>query len=579
MQKLMIMIATTAILLFAQLISMPVIAQTTENEAYQDAKKRNDFTAFCRDYSQHWKCVEIAYRDAKSKKDFANFCHDYPQQPKCIEIGEAFQKAKEDNNFAIFCSNYPKHPPCPEILSEIAYQFAKDSNDFTALCRNYPQHQKCIEIKETTFQEAQGNNNFVTFCRDYSDHPKCLEIEAYQVASEGDDFSVFCGDYPQHQKCIELQAYRKATESNGYTAFCGEYLQHPKCVEMQAYQDANQNNDYGTFCRDYPEHSQCIKIEDAYKLARDSDDYTAFCIYYPKNSKCVEMQAYQDAKKKGDFTAFCIDYSQHSYCRCGISVGDTAIFNDPAEIYNWIQEKNLVKDEFETTATFEKRVAEAEAVFSKPILIRGTYDREHTKYDADNSRIVMKMDAWAKKMSHKFFLYDELREGVKESTGFESPLKDDLLLHALLNLSLESGTRQVSDNAHGTVLLYTEEVTGTYRGSDNSGNSAEVTQISKTSYAVLDEVDTSQNKMTWKNKRIRFNMPVEKAKRIISKLQVGIMALPKKPFTKEARSVKEATFADPTEITESYQTIFADMVCAVIADDKGRVLKTVETAY
>lgn len=570
----MVTVATVAILLFAQFVPVSVVAQTTENDAYQNAKKKNDFTAFCHNYPQHWKCVEIAYLDAKVKKDFADFCRNYPQQPKCIEIEEAFRKAKENNNFAIFCRNHPNHSPCPEILSEIAYQFAKESNDFSALCRDYSQHQKCLEIKETAFQEAADNNNFITFCGDYPSHPKCLEIEAYQVSSERDDFTVFCGDYPQHQKCIEMRAYQVASESSDYTAFCSDYHEHPKCVEMRAYQIAEKNDDYNAFCNDYPEHSQCVKIEEAYKLARDSSDYTAFCIYYPKHPQCVEIQAYQDAKNEDNFTGFCTDYPEHSYCQCGISVGDTAIFNDPAGTHNWIQKKNLIKDEFETTATFEKRVAEAEQVFSKPILIRGTYDREYTKYDADNSRIVMETGAWAKKLSYEFFLYDELKEAVNESVDLQSPLLD-----AFFSISLESGARQASRSVHGTVLFSKEKVTGNFIGSDNSGNSVQVTQVSKISYALLDRAQNSQNEKTWKNNEIKFNIPVEEAKRVISKLQVGIMASVKKPFTKGVNRVKEATFADPTEVTESYHTIFADMVCAVIADDKGRVLKTVATTY
>lgn len=273
----------------------------------------------------------------------------------------------------------------------------------------------------------------------------------------------------------------------------------------------------------------------------------------------------------------------HSAERCGISVGDRVAFHDPAQVYGQMQGMRLVKDEFETTAAFERRVAEARQTFNKPILLRGIYSREHTNYDADNSRIVMQRYAW-----------DNLGFGWDDVFGYNN------------SYGIEAGL----SNNHATALKSNERVIGTFVGSNAYGASVEVTQISRISYGVFDRKSNSYREETWRNEirvlndqdkelqrkyeewgmefeiRKTFGRPavlipmsVDEAKRIISKLQVGILVRPKKPFVAEGERYWGAKIDRPEEIKANYRVIVADMICAVIADDGGRVLKTVPTAY
>jgi hypothetical protein len=74
-------------------------------------------------------------------------------------------------------------------------------------------------------------------------------------------------------------------------------------------------------------------------------------------------------------------------------------------------------------------------------------------------------------------------------------------------------------------------------------------------------------------------MPIEKAKRIKDSLQVGIGFRPKTPFTSEGSYSMEPTLEDPTDAKDYIHVLFGDLLCAVVADSTGRVLKTVNVAY
>lgn len=262
--------------------------------------------------------------------------------------------------------------------------------------------------------------------------------------------------------------------------------------------------------------------------------------------------------------------------KCEVSIGDTVSFLDPAEVYSSMQGMQLVKDEFETTADFAKRLAAAEAKsnFNKPILLRGTYGRSFTKYDADNSRIVMIDPAW----------------GSGSSIGLEH----------VFGYGNEYGIKVSSrDKVHSAWLQYNSQDVGTFTASNAYGASVEVTQIHRDQYGIFDRKNPSEGD-TWESEgqfvfpfdgklAILFDgepdpavfIPIsaDEAKRVISNLQVGILAKPKKPFTAEGVEYSGATIDNPREVTAKYHVFMADMICAVITDDKRRVIKTIDVAY
>lgn len=251
----------------------------------------------------------------------------------------------------------------------------------------------------------------------------------------------------------------------------------------------------------------------------------------------------------------------YSAGRCEISIGDKVSFRDPVEVYESMQGMQLVKDEFETTAAFKKRVAEVESTFNnESILLRGTYWRSNTKYDADNSRIVMTEYAW----QVGFFDSSEVH-GIESESGYD-------------NINHEIG------------LKYDEQTIGTFTAFNAYGASIEVYRVLRVVYGVFDRSGVSDYR-TWRSEinvegEFGFNepavlipMPIDEAKRVISNLQVGVSVTPKKPFTAKGKKQLGPTIDIPKELNVIYHTIVADINCVVIADDKGRVLKTVEIAY
>lgn len=89
MQKFLAITATIVILLAVQFVSTSIADQETKDpaqikwQAYRDANKNNDFTYFCRDYPEHWKCVDARF---KEDNDFTALCRYYPKFTKCVEI-------------------------------------------------------------------------------------------------------------------------------------------------------------------------------------------------------------------------------------------------------------------------------------------------------------------------------------------------------------------------------------------------------------------------------------------------------------------------------------------------------------
>ena len=262
-------------------------------------------------------------------------------------------------------------------------------------------------------------------------------------------------------------------------------------------------------------------------------------------------------------------YAHAAENRCDISVGETVSFLDPVEVYSSMQAARLVKDEFETTATFEKRLADAAFSFSAPILLRGTYSRKSANYDADNSRIVMSQGAWG-------------RVGLIWEDVFAPGNK----------YGIEAAAGPYN---HAVGLQSTERAIRTYMGSNAYGASLEVTEVLRTSYGVFDRKYNDHRGVrrqsffrTWKGETtvgehkvpgVLIPMPVDEARRSLSNLRVGILVKPRKPFIAEGVSYVEAKISFPKEITWQQHVIIADIICAVISNDDGGVLKTVDVAY
>lgn len=79
---------------------------------------------------------------------------------------------------------------------------------------------------------------------------------------------------------------------------------------------------------------------------------------------------------------------------------------------------------------------------------------------------------------------------------------------------------------------------------------------------------------------VSVHVPIARAKQIKGKLNAGVYILPKGPKAFISRGWgRAATFTNPYDKDLYYGTIVADMLCVVITDGSGKVLKTVSTIY
>ena len=217
--------------------------------------------------------------------------------------------------------------------------------------------------------------------------------------------------------------------------------------------------------------------------------------------------------------------------------GDIVTFRNAVEVYasmaTSVTISDITKGEFETTPQFEVRKAKAIAAanFPKTMLLEGTYNADFAKYDADNQHFVIRTGAW---------------DGMYVSWNLVFNIGNPYGIGPLFS----------SDQAQGIGL-----VKGGYRRPD---------------YGVFDRKlpfrwsSLEARRQEWAheittgyNNAIVLPIPIQRAPELKDKIRVGVMARPKEPFT--------ATNGI------SLNLIVADILCAVITDQDGVVLKTIAT--
>ena len=256
-------------------------------------------------------------------------------------------------------------------------------------------------------------------------------------------------------------------------------------------------------------------------------------------------------------------------------VGDAVTFRDVTEVYasmaaSLAGSHPWTKGEFETTAQFEARKAKAMAAadFHQPVLLEGKYDPGQVEYDADNQVFVMKTYAW-----------DNMGVSWDKVFGFHNPYG----IKPLSNI----------DPVQGLGLAQDEKIVRSYRASNPFGFGAEVTMhvIERTIYGVFDSLlplkpgsglDASRPKWNHELTTGEYDSPaivvpvlLQRAAKLKNKMRVGVLVRPKEPFTATGEQHWSPKVYRPTEINETITLIMADILCAVITDQDGIVLKTV----
>jgi len=259
-----------------------------------------------------------------------------------------------------------------------------------------------------------------------------------------------------------------------------------------------------------------------------------------------------------------------AFAQCPVSDGEVVQMLSGSEAFERLSATALTKGEFETTEQFEARKAQAGGTTNEPLLIETIFDNENVKYDADNGRFIVVTYAW----DNVGYDWRTALAGGKEH-------------------GIETGYR----GQHGIVVEQDTQIGKTYTASNSYGASTEVTEVIETTYAIYDRDSKEFSSTDWNSEfehehsvtpgssvtigapAVSVFVPIERAKEIKGKLNAGVYVLPKGPRVIKGQGSFSATMRNPYDKDLQYRTIVADMLCAVITDGSGTVLKTVSTKY
>ena len=246
---------------------------------------------------------------------------------------------------------------------------------------------------------------------------------------------------------------------------------------------------------------------------------------------------------------------------CPEMTGQTVALLAPEEVWSNLQDQQTTKGEFETSAQFAARTRESRQQ-NRRLAVEGTYDPDHVVYNADAQEFMVGVSAW-----------DNLADGVDRIEG-------------RLN-------RQVLpsrwDDMASIGLKEMEHEAGEYIGQNAYGATARVTKIRRERYSIYDQVLPS--KTEWRTQAtttdsfhgvsmtvpaVKLHVNLENAQALKTNMRVGIIFRPKAPYVATTEKHWKATIYKPREVREVTRIIIADLLCAVLTDDNGRIVKVID---
>ncbi|MGO7402996.1 hypothetical protein [Rhizobium ruizarguesonis] len=265
----------------------------------------------------------------------------------------------------------------------------------------------------------------------------------------------------------------------------------------------------------------------------------------------MKFVAYSLAASLAASSAFAASKSTPTAPACSYKVGDRATFIKPDD-YLPVAKANQQalgdeKGEFETTQDFNKRVAAAQkALAIKPVLLEHPADHDKpdsgVTYIADEQRFRVFVGAF-----------------IGTLTGFDYRYMDKVVLQQ----TQKSKDTYVASNAYGNQKSVERSVWDVI--AIKSWNT-----FPKSIYWKLPKKDDEEGYSVY------IPVPLDQAETFKSGLVTGIEFLPKPPYFSTDTDRVRPKMDWPIDITYNLEQFDGVVLCAVIADKDGRVVKTVE---
>jgi len=247
---------------------------------------------------------------------------------------------------------------------------------------------------------------------------------------------------------------------------------------------------------------------------------------------------------------------------CARATGQTVVLHAPEDIWKNLEGQQTTKSEFETSAQFAARTRETTRWASRRLAVEGTYDPDQVVYNADAREFTVGVYAW-----------DNLADGVDRVEG---------------RLNRQALPSRWDDKA-SIGLKEMEYPEGEYVVQNAFGATARVAVIRRERYSVYDQVLPRKNE--WRTETTRtdtsYGMSIEvpavtlranleSARALKKNMRVGVIVRPKAPYVATTEKHWRATIDNPREVRQITHIIIADLLCAVLTDESGRVVKMID---
>ena len=127
------------------------------------------------------------------------------------------------------------------------------------------------------------------------------------------------------------------------------------------------------------------------------------------------------------------------------------------------------------------------------------------------------------------------------------------------------------------MISQSEKPNGTYLSQNSYGASAVVTKIDRTIYSIFEAENPPGEHDLFVNKKGdelgSLPMDAATAQRIKPTLKIAFVVVPRAPFLVQgSHSVGKTTVTNPTDITEHFKIMIADLQCGLLMDNTNKVL-------
>ena len=219
----------------------------------------------------------------------------------------------------------------------------------------------------------------------------------------------------------------------------------------------------------------------------------------------------------------------------------------------------LVKDEFETTAAFQARVAAAGQTMPTSLAIAVDLKKDHAVYNADAQKFVINSRIFGSDYGIDWF-----------SAFYSAPVKP--------------AGYGMGSNVIGIAISSVDTPNGTYTGQNAYGASWEIMKINREVDAIFDSVTPRYDqKLFGRGLAAEFNWdapaPPELARQFKDEMKGALIVAPTAPYYIESTESAggRITIQNPRDVTQIAHVIVADVKCAVLTSASNVVVFAVTT--